>query len=75
MVPPNDKSVGGNTSPGIVRVPDGEPIASLARDAARVVLALEAGVCAPTLPPNHEAPNALASAAFAVERNSCRRFM
>jgi hypothetical protein len=75
MVPPNGKSVGGRTSPGIVRTPDGDPMASPAGEVAAVALAPEATVCALTLPPNYGTPNALASAAFAVERNSCRRFM
>ena len=75
-VPPHDRSSGGSTSPGMVRVPAGEPMA-LPIDAAATgaVPAAGAGVCALAPLTSQEPPNAVAKAALAEDRNSCRRFM
>src|SRR5271167_3887523 len=78
IVPPNGRSGAGSTSPGIVRVPSGEPI--LAPIGSRIgaeptVGAAEPTVCAVTLPKDIVLPTAASSAPFAVEMYSCRLFI
>src|SRR5271170_3321153 len=80
IVPPNGRSGAGSTSPGIVRVPSGEPMlvpvgSRTGAEPAAEAAGTEPPVCALALPENHEPPNAAASAAFDVDRNNCRRFI
>src|SRR5271166_6122719 len=77
IVPPNGSSGAGSTSPGIVRVPSGEPmlVPVGARARAEPAAGAAAPVCAFALPESQEPPSAVASAAFAVDTNNCRRFI
>src|SRR5271166_3579962 len=80
MVPPNGSSGAGSTSPGIVRVPSGEPM--LVPVGSRTGAEPAAGfagtaplVCAVAVRGSHAPPNAAARAAFAVDKNNARRFI
>src|SRR5271166_2281440 len=77
MVPPNGRLGAGSTSPGIVRVPSGEPMLAPigSRAGAEPAAGAAAPVCALAAPDSHVPPNAERSAALAVDRNNCRRFI
>src|SRR5277367_1360479 len=77
IVPPNGRSGAGSTSPGIVRVPSGAPIFAPIGSCIGVEPAALAAplVCAAALPGSQAPPTAVASAAFAVDKNNCRRFI
>src|SRR5271166_3736408 len=76
MVPPNGRAGAGSTSPGIVRVPSGEPtlVPVGSRAGAEPAAGAAAPVCAFASPESHVPPNEDSRAAFAVDRNNCRRF-
>src|SRR5208282_1780170 len=75
ITPPNCGGGGGSCLPSIVVVASGEPSTPAVCCAAPA--AAGDGACAwaeAVREPNQAPPNALASAALAVERNNCRRF-
>src|SRR5271163_1600060 len=77
IVPPNGSSGAGSISPGIVRVPSGAPILAPIgpRTGAEPAAVAAPLVCAAALPESHAPPKAVASAALAVDKNNCRRFI
>jgi hypothetical protein len=75
ITPPNFGSGGGSCLPSIVVVAVGEPNTPVICGAP---VAARTDVCAwadVAFAPNQAPPKALASAAFAVEKNNCRRFI
>src|SRR5271170_5650835 len=75
MVPPNGSAGAGSTSPGMMRVPSGAPMLEPIAPGSGGEPAAAAPVCAAALPGSHAPPNAVASAAFAVDKNNCRLFI
>src|SRR5271170_3674130 len=73
ITPPNCGGGGGSCLPSMVVVASGEP-RTPAVCGATPAAAGDAAWAEADFEPNQAPPNALASAAFAVERNNCRRF-
>src|SRR5208283_1134122 len=74
ITPPNAGGVGGRWRPSMEMVALGLPGAPWITPSADAGGAAPWG-CALALPARNEPPNALASAALAVDRNNCRRFI
>src|SRR5271165_3075301 len=74
MTPPNAGGAGGRTRPLMEMVELGLPGVPLSTPSEAAVGAEPPG-CALALPDRNGPPNAAASAAFAVDRNRCRRFI
>src|SRR5271166_1676275 len=74
ITPPNFGGGAGSCFPSMEIVALGEPNTPLTTPPAEAD-APEPAACAFALPAAQEPPNAAASAAFAVDRNNCRRFI
>ena len=82
ITPPNAGDVGGSTRPsremvefGLPGVPWSTPSDAAVGAEPPACAPACVPVCARALPDSHEPPSAVAIAAFAVDRNNCRRFM